>query len=148
MAASGLWLCAYQQARSGCLVARSDHRLTLKLYDAFDGARAGQGNFEPAHARTANGQLWFASGSVLQMIDPRNLTHNELPPPVHILGMVADHKTISSLSNVRLPALTRDIQIDYAALSLVSPEKVRFRYALGALIKIGRRLDPGVRRTT
>ncbi|HET9714495.1 MAG TPA: triple tyrosine motif-containing protein, partial [Pyrinomonadaceae bacterium] len=110
-------------------------RLTLKLYDAFDGARAGRGTFAPAHARTANGQLWFANGSVLQMIDPRRLTYNELPPPVHILGMVADHKTISSLSNVRLPALTRDIRIDYAALSLVSPEKVRFRYALWGVDK-------------
>jgi len=29
-----------------------------------------------------------------------------------------------------LPALTREVEFDYAALSLVSPEKVRFRYAL------------------
>ena len=137
----GLWLhlaCGYVHISERDLEAWSREattRLTLKLYDAFDGARAGRGTFAPAHARTANGQLWFANGSVLQMIDPRKLTYNELPPPVHILGMVADHKTISSLSNVRLPALTRDIRIDYAALSLVSPEKVRFRYALWGVDK-------------
>ena len=110
-------------------------RLDLKLYDALDGARAGRGNFEPAHARTANGQLWFADGSVLQMIDPQNLAHNELPPPVHILRMVADRKTTSGAANVTLPALTRELEIDYAALSLVSPEKVRFRYALWGVDK-------------
>ncbi len=137
----GLWLhlaCGFVHISKRDVEAWSQDttiRLELKLFDALDGARAGRGNFEPAHARTANGQLWFANGSVLQMIDPRNLTHNELPPPVHILGMVADHKTISSLSNVRLPALTRDIRIDYAALSLVSPEKVRFRYALWGVDK-------------
>lgn len=80
-------------------------RLTLKLDDALDGARAGLANFEPGHARTANGQLWFANGSVLQMIDPHDLVYKELPPPVHILGIVADHKTITSLSHVMLPPL-------------------------------------------
>ena len=34
------------------------------------------------------------------------------------------------MSRVDLPALTRDLQIDYTALSLVAPEKVRFRYML------------------
>lgn len=137
----GLWLhltCGYVYISKRDVDAWSRDtttRLDLKLYDALDGARAGRSTFAPGHARTANGQLWFATGSVLQMIDPKNLTHNELPPPVHILGMVADHKIVSSLSNVRLPALTRDIRIDYAALSLVSPEKVRFRYALWGVDK-------------
>jgi signal transduction histidine kinase/streptogramin lyase len=137
----GLWLhltCGFVHISKRDVEAWSRNttiRLELKLYDALDGARAGRGNFEPGHARTANGQLWFATGSVLQMIDPQNLTHNELPPPVHILGMVADYKTIGHLSDVRLPALTRDIRIDYAALSLVTPEKVRFRYALWGVDK-------------
>jgi signal transduction histidine kinase/ligand-binding sensor domain-containing protein len=110
-------------------------RLDLKLYDTLDGARAGRSTFAPGHARTANGQLWFANGSVLQMIDPQNLAHNELPPPVHILRVFADRKTTSGTANVTLPALTRELEIDYAALSLVSPEKVRFRYALWGLDK-------------
>jgi len=105
-------------------------RLDLELYDALDGARAGRGNFEPARGSTANGQLWFANGSVLQMIDPQNLAPNELPPPVRILRLFADRKTTSGAANITLPALTRELQIDYAALSFVSPEKVRFRYAL------------------
>jgi signal transduction histidine kinase len=69
------------------------------------------------------------------MIDPKNLARNELPPPVHILRLVADHKTTSGTANVTLPALTRDVEIDYAALSLVSSEKVRFRYALWGVDK-------------
>ena len=64
------------------------------------------------------------------MIDPQNLVRNEVAPPVRVLRVIADHKAIGNLSDIKLPALTRDVEIDYAALSLVSPEKVRFRYAL------------------
>jgi signal transduction histidine kinase len=137
----GLWLhlaCGFVHIKKRDVDAWSRDttiRLDLKLYDALYGARAGRGNFQPAHARTANGQLWFANGSVLQMIDPQNLAHNELPPPVHILRMLADRKTTSRTANVTLPALARDLEIDYAALSLVSPEKVRFRYALWGVDK-------------
>src|SRR5208337_1592152 len=34
------------------------------------------------------------------------------------------------VSNLRLPAGTRDLQIDYTALSLAAPEKVHFKYML------------------
>jgi signal transduction histidine kinase/ligand-binding sensor domain-containing protein len=102
--------------------------LDLKLYDVWDGARAGRGSFEPLHARTADGRLWFANGLMLQMIDPRNLPRNQLTPPVHILSMVADHKSVDIATSVGLPALTRDLEFHYAALSLVSSEKVRYRY--------------------
>jgi signal transduction histidine kinase len=137
----GLWLhlaCGFVHIRKREVDAWSRDtgiRFDLKLYDAPDGARAGRGTFEPTHARTTNGQLWFAVDSVLQMIDPQNLAYNELPPPVHILRMFADRKTISGTANVTLPALTRELEIDYAALSLVSPEKVRFRFALWGVDK-------------
>jgi DNA-binding NarL/FixJ family response regulator len=51
---------------------------------------------------------------------------------VNVEQITADHKTydVSSVSNEKLPALLRDLEIDYTALSLVAPEKVRFRYKL------------------
>ena len=36
----------------------------------------------------------------------------------------------TAMADLGLPALTRDLQIDYTALSLVAPEKIRFRYKL------------------
>jgi signal transduction histidine kinase/ligand-binding sensor domain-containing protein len=105
-------------------------RLDLALFDAFDGARAGLGNFEPRHGRTANGQLWFANGSVLQMIDPRNLAVNELPPPVHIQQVTADGTAYDATNGLRLPPRVRNLAIDYTALSLIAPDKMRFRYRL------------------
>src|SRR5262249_7027682 len=55
----------------------------------------------------------------------------------HVEQITADHKIYdtSSAANgqVRLPPLVRDLQIDYTALSLAVPEKVRFRYKLEGL---------------
>jgi signal transduction histidine kinase/streptogramin lyase len=105
-------------------------RLDLRLYDALDGARAGRGDFEPGHARTANGQLWFSNGSVLQMIDPQSLARNESPPPVHIEHVTADDTIYDATNGLRLPPRIRNLAIDFTALSFVAPEKVRFRYKL------------------
>ncbi len=53
-----------------------------------------------------------------------------MPPPVHVEGLLADGKSYSPASPVTLPPLTRDIQIDYTALSFVLPQRMGFRYML------------------
>jgi len=55
---------------------------------------------------------------------------NKLLPPVHIEQIVADDKPYDLKPGMRLPAKVRDLRIDYTALSLVAPEKVRFKYVL------------------
>jgi len=80
--------------------------------------------------------LWFLPFDGVSVIDPRHLPFNKLPPPVHIEQITADRKprwqnlSGAAASNLRLPALSRDLQIDYTALSLVAPEKIRFKYKL------------------
>jgi PAS domain-containing protein len=70
----------------------------------------------------------------VSVIDPHHLAFNKLPPPVHIEQIVADGKTYDLSSQgsggVHLPPRVRDLTIDYTALSLVVPEKVRFRFKL------------------
>jgi len=106
-----------------------DITVQLKIFDAFDGVQPGYAPFGGA-ARTPDGRLWFANGVLLQMIDPDHLSGNALPPPVHVEEVIADRKSYSSGKNLRLPPLTRDLEIDYTALSFVVPQKVRFRYRL------------------
>src|SRR3984957_6260188 len=64
------------------------------------------------------------------MIEPDHLSRNELPPPVHVEGLVADRKNYPLGKDLRLPPLTRDLEIDYTALSFVVPQKVHFQYQL------------------
>jgi signal transduction histidine kinase/ligand-binding sensor domain-containing protein len=100
-----------------------------KILDSVDGWEPGEVSFQPA-ARSTDGRLWFANQSAVQVIDPEHLPQNKLAPPVYIERILADRKELPPEARVRLPPLTRDLQISYTALSLVAPQKVRFRYRL------------------
>jgi signal transduction histidine kinase len=51
-------------------------------------------------------------------------------PAVHVEEVIADGKAYPLDADVKLPALTRNLEIRYTALSFVQPQKVRFRYEL------------------
>lgn len=132
-----LWLkaaCGLIRIPSGELDAWTEHpdrRLRVRVLDAFDGAQAALSPFTPRSAKSLDGRLWFAiEGGGLQVVDPKRMKDNAVPPPVQILRVVADRKTYEPEARLRLPPLTRDLEIDYTALSLTIPEKVRFRYRL------------------
>jgi signal transduction histidine kinase/ligand-binding sensor domain-containing protein len=105
--------------------------LQPKEFDVFDGFQSGnRAPFESKAVRTLDGRLWFANAAVAQMIDPSHLARNLIAPAVHVEQVIADRKGHSLQGDVRLPARTRDVEIDYTALSLAVPQKVRFRYKL------------------
>jgi len=110
--------------------------LQTTIFDSSDGVRTYIGaNYYTAPAvRSRDGRLWYMSPEGLGVIDPRHLPFNNLPPPVHIERITANRKAYEVPSTadglVSLPALVRDLEIDYTALSLVAPEKNRFRYEL------------------
>jgi len=106
-----------------------ERRLKLKVFDASDGVQAGEGHFSTS-ARSPDGRLWFATRGVLQMVDPAHMAGNTVAPPVHINAVVADRKSYSPQEGLRLPPRTRDLEIDYTALSFAVPQKVVFRYML------------------
>jgi signal transduction histidine kinase/streptogramin lyase len=107
-----------------------DHAVNAHIYDVFDGVQPSGASFQPRASRSPDGRLWFANESVLQMIDPAHLAENLIPPPVHIEEVVADRRSYAPGQGLRLPRLLRDLEIEYAALSFVAPQKVRVRYKL------------------
>jgi signal transduction histidine kinase/ligand-binding sensor domain-containing protein len=106
------------------------------VFDSSDGLRglAVVGDYTPRVGKSEDGKLWFSVPDGISVVDPHHLPFNKLPPPVHIEKVTADREAYEPTSpaggSLRLPALIRDLQIDYTALSLVAPEKVRFRYKL------------------
>ena len=104
--------------------------INYRLFDALDGAMPHSAQFQPPATRSQDGRLWFASGVVLQMIDPARVEKLRAPPPVRIENVVADLEEFRPDKGVRLPPLSRDIRIDYTALSFIAPQKIRFRYRL------------------
>ena len=109
----------------------NDHTVVeVETFDAFDGTRPSGTPFQPRASRSPDGRLWFANETVVQMVNPNHLRINTVVPPVHIEQLIADHKRYLPSPEIRLPALTRDLEINYTALSFVVPQKVLFRYTL------------------
>ena len=120
-------------------IADPSHRVETTLWDAADGVRVSgtaPGTFGPSVGKATDGKLWFHTADGIQTADPRHVAFNRIPPPIHILEIVADQKTYwqnfpgASASNLRLPPRIHDLEIDYTALSLVAPEKIHFKYKL------------------
>jgi signal transduction histidine kinase/ligand-binding sensor domain-containing protein len=123
--------------------AHPDALLRPKVLDVLDGAQPSLNSWQPASSLGPDGHLWFV-GDVLQTIDPDTLSFSSPPPPVHIEGIIADRINYPPTDAVRLPSLTRELEIDYTGLSFGVPQKMRFRYRLQ-----GRDIDwqePGTRR--
>jgi signal transduction histidine kinase/ligand-binding sensor domain-containing protein len=118
----------------------------VTVFSHSDGvvARADLGSFTPKVTTSRDGRIWFAALHGVGVLDPQRLPFNKLPPPVHIELVTADRTAYVPSPQLRLPALVRDVRIDYTALSLVAPEKVRFRYKLEG--RDDRWVDAGDRR--
>ena len=86
--------------------------------------------FSPVVTKSVDGRLWFVHWDGVTAIDPLHLPINRVVPPVHIEKIIADGKIHLPTAGLRLPARSRDLTIEYTALSLVAPEKVRFRFKL------------------
>src|SRR5262249_35354812 len=106
--------------------------IQVTVLGSSDGARgrANVGPFSPHVARASDGRLWFFPLEGLSVMDPRRLSLNQLTPPVSVEQIIADRTSYdpSSTANgsVRLPPLVRDLQIEFTALSLVAPDRIRF----------------------
>ncbi|HWY59985.1 MAG TPA: two-component regulator propeller domain-containing protein [Terriglobales bacterium] len=108
------------------------------VFNNSDGLRtlAVVGDYTPRVAKSGDGKLWFMSPDGISVVDPHHLPFNKLLPPVHIEKVIANRKEYQesllgdALSSPRLPPLLRELEIDYTALSLVAPEKIRFREKL------------------
>jgi signal transduction histidine kinase/ligand-binding sensor domain-containing protein len=147
-----LWIegaCGYLQITAPDLAhwtAHPEAQVTVTTLGTLDAADPGwnEDRIQPNAAMSSDGRLWFVGSSSVQMIEPGRSYKNPTPPPVHVEGLVADGKSYSPAAPIALPPLTRDIQIDYTALSFVLPQRMGFRYILEGRDRDWQ--DPGLRR--
>ena len=101
-----------------------------RVFDVLDGARpAGAPSFNTS-AYSSDGRVWFATGFVVEMVDPSRLSQKALPAQAYIESLVADRKEFKATPNLKVPPNPRDLQIDYTSPTFSIPQKVNFRYRL------------------
>jgi signal transduction histidine kinase/ligand-binding sensor domain-containing protein len=123
------------------------------VYGRSEGLPSLQPSFEdsPTVCRSADGELFFATRNGLLRVQPEHIRENLLLPPVWLERVTADERTVAlrdshsplrSLVEASLPDLRephpalkilpnhRKLEFEFAALSFVSPENIRFRHRL------------------
>lgn len=132
-AGKGVVRLAAQEAETA--FAQPGYRPAYRLFDYDDGLPgiALQAAITPTAFTDAGHNLWFLTNQGPAWIQPDQLLGNPLPPPVEILGVIADGKPHALTDRVRLPRGTGNLQIQYTATSLAIPDRVRFRYRLEGL---------------
>jgi PAS domain S-box-containing protein len=108
--------------------------LDCMTFGRADGLASGatSGSAAPQAAMLADGRLFTATAKGIAVINPRSVQVNEQPPPVVIESALADDRPLAPQADrsIVVPAGSNRLEIRFTALSLVSPQRIRFRYQL------------------
>jgi len=137
----GLWLSGNKgisRVSRRALLARAAGGADLLAPVAFgvaDGMKSNEcsGVSQPAATRLGDGRLVFPTTRGIVMIDPQRIPRNDIPPPVRFEELIASSGRRFTGDAIELPAGTNNFEIDFTALSLLAPERVRFQYRLAGL---------------
>jgi ligand-binding sensor domain-containing protein len=107
-------------------------KVTAVSYGVRDGMKTRACNVgnQPVAWKTTDGLLLFSSLRGVVVVTPSRLKSSTYIPPVHIEGVTVNRRKQPLERELSLPVGAGEVQIDYAALSYLNPEKVRYKYML------------------
>lgn len=114
-------------------VARGAARVVeIETFGVDEGMRTSvaTASYQPSACVTRDGRLWFATTGGVVVADPAHLERNQLPPPVVVEALVADGRPLAKGAQATVTAGTQQLAVHYNGLSLLMPQRVRFRYRL------------------
>jgi signal transduction histidine kinase/ligand-binding sensor domain-containing protein len=92
--------------------------------------------FAPGAGRRRDGRLWFPMSAGLAIAQPRSVQPNRVSPNVLIESMTVDGRRLDvgpTAATLTLSPGHRHLEFEFAALSFVAPENIRFRHRLEGL---------------
>ena len=108
------------------------HRVSSERFDRRSGLPGlpSQLRRMPTAIEGTDGRLWFSLSGGVVWLDPKRRFASLPAPPISIQSISADSERYDLDQPVRFPAGTSNVQIGYAAVSLLRPDSIRFRYRL------------------
>ena len=126
--------------------ARPQGLLNMTVFDGADGVSGARGANPGPMVTTDNGKrVWFADQKGLASIDSTAIAQNRTAPPVEVVRLRAGAQAYFADGVNRLAAGTRNLSLDYTALTFIMPERIRFKYRLDGMDHAWQ--DGGARRT-
>ncbi len=95
-----------------------------------EGWPGGGGGSFPVGVKAAQGRLWFPTDVGIATLAPNVAGPNRVIPTVVMESAAADHSPISIAGGMKLPPARGEMEFHFTAVSLVVPEKVKFKYKL------------------
>jgi signal transduction histidine kinase/ligand-binding sensor domain-containing protein len=111
---------------------RHDEPLDCESFSTADGLATAQvsGAGERTLALSPDGKLWAATPKGLAMFDLRRLPITTTKPSVYLTDVTIGRDTQHAGREIVLPPGTNHVEIDFAAVEISSPEKIRMQYRL------------------
>lgn len=139
----------YRALRSELLsVARSGQgRIAPRHFAAVDGMPADETNgvAQPAGWEGPDGHLYIPTIGGIAVLDPNRVPPRLPAPPVVIDSVRIDGEEVSPRVAVEVPAFARRVEISFTAMTLLSPDRLRFRTRLKEIDPTW--VDEGTKRT-
>lgn len=138
LADGSLWLC---EQHGVIHIPASEVRKFLELpsyrahYEVFDsrdglpGKAQGTRNSGLNLVEATDGRIWFATDHGIAWLNPATIPAS-VPPPISIRSFTADGKQFAVQSGLTLPPRNENLRLEYTAMNLSVPERVRYRYKL------------------
>jgi ligand-binding sensor domain-containing protein len=111
---------------------RGDDAGLFRVFGTADGMESsvGTGGGVPNACRLQDGRLAFATATGVAVVDPSRMEVSSYVPPVYVESLVADHHPVDLTGRPRLAPGTRDVELHFALLSFIAPERSQYRYQL------------------
>ncbi len=128
-------------------LAGAQARVNCISFDISDGMGANQcnGASQPCAIRRRDGTLIFATIGGAATVNPARLPSNVQPPPIAIEELVINGETRLVQPTLTVPPGAEKLDIHYAALSFLAPQRIRFRFRLEGFDRAW--VEAGTRRT-
>ena len=107
--------------------------IAVTLFDSGDGYPAPSysiAGMSPTIIRGSDERIWLAGHGGIASIDPARIRHAAQSPPIVIESLVAGDTRYEPSLGLELTEGTRNLRVEYTALSYAHPERLRFRYRL------------------
>lgn len=107
----------------------------LVSFGTADGmpSRQCNGANHPTAIRARDGRLFFPTSAGVAVVDPNRVGVGPKPPAVVLRRLVVDGEEVPATAGLSLGAGTRRVQVHFAPLSLLAPDRLAFRYQLTGL---------------
>ncbi len=112
-------------------------RIDATAYGAADGMLSTEcnGGRYPSAIKARDGRLWFPTLNGVAVVDPEAISFNPMPPLVVVESVRLDRAALDFHQPIAIQPGQAQLEIEYAGLSFIKPEHVRFRYRLEGLDK-------------